>query len=443
MRPKSSRPWRRRRNRERDVGAGELRLPQQRFLAADLLGRYAGAVGKLELDRRPLVGNEDVELDEIGAFVGRRVHDRETRRAEPPLRCARRHVARARVRSARLLRSERAPARTPRLRSSRRSSRAPSSGTCASRPARGTARASRLRREPAAAPRSARASVPRARTRLSGRFGRRRRPAAGSRAHPSAARRASAPDPLADASARYSASVPTTTPVRNARREVRRERHVVGADHAEHGRRRETTGEKRSSNGSSRGSARDVEEVGRVPVARRQVLGDDSGAVQPFPHEPVEVDRRGNAPPDHRRLDSGERAGSAASARRDRTCPGGSRRASRFRSSAARASPASRLRNVVSPSTRNSSISVCHGPMREPPGRHECANPLLRLRPDLEVVVDRRELAVECEPHAARRSRAGPSTSSTTSTSEIRNDWNGRYHSRSQCVCGTRKTLRS
>jgi hypothetical protein len=35
------------------------------------------------------------------------------------------------------------------------------------------------------------------------------------------------------------------------------------------------------------------------------------------------------------------------------------------------------------------------------------------------------------------------SSSSTISTSEIRKDWNGRYHSRSQCVCGTRKTLRS
>src|SRR5919197_1166506 len=32
------------------------------------------------------------------------------------------------------------------------------------------------------------------------------------------------------------------------------------------------------------------------------------------------------------------------------------------------------------------------------------------------------------------------STSSTTSTSEMRNDWNGRYHSRSQCVCGTMNT---
>src|SRR5206468_6421416 len=36
-------------------------------------------------------------------------------------------------------------------------------------------------------------------------------------------------------------------------------------------------------------------------------------------------------------------------------------------------------------------------PDREPAGRHERADPLLRLRPDLEVVVDRRELAVERE----------------------------------------------
>src|SRR5205085_8676464 len=50
-------------------------------------------------------------------------------------------------------------------------------------------------------------------------------------------------------------------------------------------------------------------------------------------------------------------------------------------------------------------------------------------------------------PSSVKRSRSSASsassTSSTTSTSEMRNDWNGRYHSRSQCVCGTRKTLSS
>jgi len=37
------------------------------------------------------------------------------------------------------------------------------------------------------------------------------------------------------------------------------------------------------------------------------------------------------------------------------------------------------------------------GPDREPSGHHECANPLLGLGSDLQVVVYRRELAVERE----------------------------------------------
>ena len=174
IRPKSSRPWSRRRDRHGNLGADELRLPQQRLLAADLLRRDARAVGKLELDRLPVVGNDDLELDEVGAFVRRRVHDREgtTRYLRGDARDG--TLARARARSARPPRSARGPGPTPRLRSSRRSSRGRSSGTCASTPARGTARASRLRREPAAARRSARASVPRARTPPSGRSGRRR-----------------------------------------------------------------------------------------------------------------------------------------------------------------------------------------------------------------------------------------------------------------------------
>src|SRR5207237_10225886 len=40
------------------------------------------------------------------------------------------------------------------------------------------------------------------------------------------------------------------------------------------------------------------------------------------------------------------------------------------------------------------------GPDREPPRTHECPDPLLALGPDLDVVVDGRQLAVEREPPA-------------------------------------------
>jgi len=48
-----------------------------RLLAVDLLRREARAVGKLQFDRLPVVGNGDLEFDEVGTFVRRRVHHRE------------------------------------------------------------------------------------------------------------------------------------------------------------------------------------------------------------------------------------------------------------------------------------------------------------------------------------------------------------------------------
>ena len=80
---------------------------------------------------------------------------------------------------------------------------------------------------------------------------------------------------------------------------------------------------------------------------------------------------------------------------------------------------------------------------REAAGAHERTDPLLRLRPDLEVVVDGRELAVEREAQPLVRLELRRARRRRRSTSEMRKDWNGRYHSRSQCVCGTKKTLRT
>src|SRR4029450_3189610 len=91
-------------------------------------------------------------------------------------------------------------------------------------------------------------------------------------------------------------------------------------------------------------------------------------------------------------------------------------------SSSPRRCPYSRFRRIVSPETRNSSISTCHGPIarrssstssrvpRRPPAPapealflDELADPRLRLWPHLEVVVDRGELPVEREPVARVR----------------------------------------
>src|SRR5512133_1097088 len=54
------------RNHERNVGAGQLRLSQQRALAAVHLRRDAGTVGKLQHDRLPVGGDDHAELDEVG-----------------------------------------------------------------------------------------------------------------------------------------------------------------------------------------------------------------------------------------------------------------------------------------------------------------------------------------------------------------------------------------
>ena len=52
------------RDRNRHLGSRDFRLPLERLRAAHLLRLHPHAAGELELDRFPLVGDVDVELDE-------------------------------------------------------------------------------------------------------------------------------------------------------------------------------------------------------------------------------------------------------------------------------------------------------------------------------------------------------------------------------------------
>ena len=104
---------------------------------------------------------------------------------------------------------------------------------------------------------------------------------------------------------------------------------------------------------------------------------------------------------------------------------------------AARSRPSCRLRTIVSPDTRNSSMRMYQGPIGQPALGGQPPQGGLGLGPHGEVVVDHRHLPVEQEVgvrgSASRRGR----NSSSRSTSRSRNVWNGWYHSRSQWVWGT------
>src|SRR5919201_5095043 len=65
------------RDRHWHLGAHERRLPEQRRLAVKLLCRDARAVRQLERYRLPLVRDDELELDEIGALVRGGIDDGE------------------------------------------------------------------------------------------------------------------------------------------------------------------------------------------------------------------------------------------------------------------------------------------------------------------------------------------------------------------------------
>ena len=140
-----------------------------------------------------------------------------------------------------------------------------------------------------------------------------------------------------------------------------------------------------------------VGQRGPVAVADGQVLGPDRRAVGGLPTKAVLVDRRGHAPPDHGVRRSRPAGGSGASGRCGRTCRAGSPRSMTPPKAAPRPMPICRLRTIVSPETRNSSIRMYQGPMVSRPGGGQGPEAVLGLRADLEVVVDHGHLAVEQE----------------------------------------------
>ena len=215
--------------------------------------------------------------------------------------------------------------------------------------------------------------------------------------------------------------MPTVAPS-DALRESRCERHVVGSDHPEHGIAAKP-GREPLLEEAKIDRARDVEEIRSVVIAGGEVLGHDRGAVQPFPDESVEVDGRGNAPPDDRSLDPG----GAQDLRHLRDVAEHVRqiadrhRAPELLGAAQAGLEIAQRRLAVDEELVHQRLP---GPDREPPGPHECANPLLGLGPDLEVVVHRRELSVEREaqglvpfqPVRAPRRRRRRARSGTTGT---------------------------
>ena len=289
---------------ERDVRADELRLPQQRLLAVDLLRRDARAVGELQFDRRPILGDDELELDEVGAFARCRVHDHEgvarNIRGNPRdgslgelapdllgLRVAHEDLRRNLVRRAaadRVVRGVLEHAH-PRLREERLG------------PVASVQRLQRLGvafKPPLGAP--------------AGRF---QIDSRGDDAREQVRPRSGAhlPVPVRQPFGRRAGEVVGERPhhraVRDALRELTREGHVVRADHPEH-RIAAKPGQEPLLEGAEVGGARDVEEVRRVPVTGGQVLGDDRRAVLPVPDETMKVDGRRHSSPHHRRRDPGE-----------------------------------------------------------------------------------------------------------------------------------------
>ena len=85
-------------------------------------------------------------------------------------------------------------------------------------------------------------------------------------------------------------------------------------------------------------------------------------------------------------------------------------------------------------------MSTRHGPIASCPRETRCAHGPALVGAHLEVVLDRRHLAVEGEAEAGLCRPREP-TSSRRSTRRSRKRWNGSYHSRSQWVCGTSHTV--
>jgi hypothetical protein len=142
-----------------------------------------------------------------------------------------------------------------------------------------------------------------------------------------------------------------------------------------------------------------VEQVRCVAVPVGQVLGEHRRAVDAFPDEPVSVDERRHPAPDDADLE----AGCAQDLRHLRDVAEHVRQV-------AHSHRAAHLLGAREPCLQvpDRGLAVDEELVHQrlpradsqPPRDDERANALFRLRPDLEVVVDSRELAVEREPQA-------------------------------------------
>ena len=139
----------------------------------------------------------------------------------------------------------------------------------------------------------------------------------------------------------------------------------------------------------------------RVAVALgRQVHHQHARAVGRLP--PVLGVRPAEAAPEDRVVEPELPPGSAASGRRGRRDPAGSRPASACRTAREMRWPSARLRTSDSPLTRNSSGMTYHGPIRMRPSSISAPEPRLLFGPDLEVVLEHDGLAVEMEVLVSR-----------------------------------------
>ena len=93
---------------------------------------------------------------------------------------------------------------------------------------------------------------------------------------------------------------------------------------------------------------------------------------------------------------------------------------------------------MVSPETMNSSIRHHPRPELQPAGCDERAQSRRGFGADGEVVVEDDGLAVEQEPLVRQVAlEEVEQLVEQADEADSRNDWNGSYHSRSQCVWGT------
>ena len=379
----------------RHLCAGELRLPLERRLAAYFLCGQARSVRKLQLDRLPLIRDDHVELDEVGALPRRRIHDREG--AAGNLRGNLRNRA-LRELAADVLRL--GVARQHLRRDVVRGTTADRVVRRVLEHARPRLGEKRLRPIGAAVERLQRLGValePPFRTgtrRLEVDAG---RDDAGEQVRARGGTQLAAPteetvrrgvrEVLAERADRRS--------VGDTRRKVVHERLVVGPDHAQH-RIAPEPGTEALLERPEIDRARHVEDVRGIAVSAGQVLRDHRGAVDPFPDEAVEVDRGRDSAPHDGRLDPGrpedlrhlrhvpEHVGQIADAHRT---------AELLRAAHPRFEIAQR-RLAVDEELVHQRLPRAEC---EAAGLDERANPLLRLRTNLDVVVHRCELTVQGE----------------------------------------------